>query len=911
MYFKKNKLSVLVAALSGLTGASALMSQQALAQDEPITEEVVVKGIRQSIQKSMTIKREAMNARESIVAEDIGKMPDSNLAEALQRQPGVAIVREGGEGRQISLRGLDSDFTHVTLNGMEVPSSAGGLDSSGGVNRGRGFDFNVFSAELFNRIDINKSAMASIEEGGIAGSVELYSMRPLDNPDLNLSVSGQLGYNSLSKENDPRFTLIYSGTNDAETVGWMLSAAYTERNAFQDGFGTVRWHSPEADGDRSFAGNNTALSDEAVNGLWYPRLPRQDSFHHLQERLGLSGALQFRPSDTLEFGLNYVSSSFDSTVNSYNSFAQFRRNGPQWGWPNITVEDVTVATQGGVDYAVAGTFSGVGLRTESRRQEDSTDFSQITADFKWDLADNLILSGMVGNASSDFEEFYFRANIETHLDNVDTPEENDGGTVFTYDFTGNANVASLDYDIDVTDADNFYIMDNERIRTYIVDRTNDTQRLDLEWLLSDEHNFKFGLIMNDREVDSQELRQNEDVPTDLDAISTVYRYDDTGGYGDDTELEFVVLDFASAMPAFGLNQELAVGEGVQTWTVQEETTGVYAEYNLNTEIAGHGFRMNAGIRNVSTDVTATGWVGDTQNVETNDFSNTLPSVNFTYDINEDMLLRLNLAKTLTRPGMSSLAPSKDYTNTNQTVSGGNSQLEPLLSDDFNFSWEWYFDEEAAVAISIFTKDIESFISSPTNEEVLRAEDRPIVASLYPSEPELLDQVWTYSTSSNTEGSKIDGWEIAYQHAFANAPGFWSNFGVLANYSHVEGTTVVTRNDVEEDAPLPGLSEDSYNFTVYYEEEKWGSRLAVNNRDDYVTRNIGSNSNYSEATTGPTHVDFNAYYNLNENVTLTLEVINLTNEFERLYTTGPTGTMNLIREYNSTGRQFYLGVRATF
>ena len=344
---------------------------------EGVLEEVVVKGFRASLQQAVALKRDAVNSRDSIVNEDIGKMPDLNLAEAIQRVPGVAIAREGGEGRNISLRGLGTQFTRVTLNGMEVPSSVGGLDSSGGVNRGRTFDFNVFSAELFNRIDINKSSTASIEEGGIAGTVEMYTARPFDLPGFRATVSGQLGYNDLSEKTDPRLTATISNTNDDETFGWLISAAYTERTVYQDGFGTVRWAIP----DRDFAGNNTSLSDEELHSLWYPRLPRQDSFRHTQDRLGLSGVLQFRPSDDLEMGFSLVHSDFNADVDAYNSFAQFRRNAG-WGYPAITPNSVTLDSSG--DYAVAGNFDGVGLRTESRQQADETQFDQYVGDFKYD-----------------------------------------------------------------------------------------------------------------------------------------------------------------------------------------------------------------------------------------------------------------------------------------------------------------------------------------------------------------------------------------------------------------------------------------------------------------------------------------------------------------------------------------------
>ena len=260
---------------------------------------------------------------------------------------------------------------------------------------GASFDFNVFSAELFSRIDINKSAVASIEEGGVAGTVEMYTARPLDNPGFHGAATLQGGYNDLSDTVDPRVTATVSTTNKAETVGFLISAAYTERTSWQDGFGTVRWSQPDGGG---FAGNETDLSDEELNSLWFPRLPRQDSFRHEQERLGLSASLQFQPSDRFEFGVNWVHSDFDARTNSYNSFGQFRRSG-SWGFPNITPLDVTVGQDGSGLYAVAGTFEGVALRTESRQTVDNTVFDQFTVDFEYDLSDNLRLSGVIGQAA--------------------------------------------------------------------------------------------------------------------------------------------------------------------------------------------------------------------------------------------------------------------------------------------------------------------------------------------------------------------------------------------------------------------------------------------------------------------------------------------------------------------------------
>ena len=885
-------------ALAIATALPALAQDQAN-EDEMVLEEIIVTGFRSSLYRAVALKRDAVNARDSIVAEDMGKMPDLNLAEAIQRVPGVSIAREGGEGRNVTLRGLGPAFTRVTLNGMEVPSSTGGLDSSGGVNRGRSFDFNVFSAELFNRIDINKSPTASIEEGGIAGTVELYTARPLDNPGLHASIYGQAGYNDLSEKWDPKFTAFVSSTNEAETFGFILTAAYTERTTWQDGFGTVRWAKP----DRPFAGNNTSLSDEALHSIWYPRLPRQDSFHHDQDRLGLSGALQFRPNDDLEFGVNWVYSKFNADVSAYNSFAEFRRSGP-WGYPAITPNDVNVGQDGSGDYAIGGNFDGVGLRTESRQQLDTTKFNQITGDFRWTATDNLEVTGMIGQAKSKFDQDYFRVNIET-------PDP----TNFSFDFSGDPNVAAIDYDIDVTDPNNFFIMTNDRIRIYGVDRTNDTARLDFVWDLNDENGLNFGLIYNDREVESKQSNCSSCTDqTDIAGLGKVFTYDDAGGYGSDTELDFWVLDFPTARAAYGVGEyELSQGPGIATWDVKEKTKGIYLDYNLITELGGYGFRLNAGVRYVDTDVKVQGWLtSNISNTEKNDYNNWLPSLNIAFDATDDLVLRAGFSKTMTRAGLSSLVPSKNYGDVNFTVSGGNSQLDPLESDNIDLSVEWYFAEQAVLSFAWFHKDIDSFISSPSTEEPLRLVDYPGVASVYPDQPELLDPslIWTYSTSANTDGTKIDGWEIAYQQAFTSLPGFWGNFGFIGNYSYVDAQTEVIRNGQSVTVDLEGLSQHSWNATLYYEVDRWGVRLAVNNRDDYITDNTGSNGNLEHGTTGPTHWDMSAFFHINENWSLIFEGINLTDEEERLFTTGD-GTMDLVREYNHTGRQYFFGVRYNF
>lgn len=879
-------------------GKDPASEEEEKAEQETVTEVIEVIGYRAALEESVTLKRDAVNTRESIVAEDIGKLPDLNLAEAIQRLPGVAIVREGGEGRQLSVRGLGAEFTQVTLNGMEVPASAGGLDSGGAINRGRSFDFNVFPAELFSRIDINKTSLASIEEGGVASSVQMYTAGALDSPGLRGSIHLQGGYNDLSEESDPRFTATFGITNKANTVGFKLSAVQTERNSWQDGFGTVRWAQPDA----NFRGNETSLSMQQLRSLWFPRLPRQDSFRHEDERKGFASSLAFRPNDRLDINLNFVHSDFQTTVDSYNAFAQFRRSAP-WGYNTITPTTITVAENGGGQVAIAGTFRGVALRTESRQNDDQTVFDQLTADFEYELSDDLVLSGMVGRAQSEFEDRQIRLNIETLNPNI----------VFSYDFTENPDVAKIDYSIDVTNPANYVLQDNELLQRNLVDRTNDTAKLDLDWTLGTGHGLRFGAVYNDREIDSQQFQEDKLPPSvSLASISKVFGFEDVGNYGSATELNFLVLDFDRAKEAynFGSNFSAFRGPGRATWLVSEETAGAYGEYNWATLVGERPLRLNLGARYVETRTSAQGWLSSTlSNTETNSYSNFLPAFSVAFDLREDLVLRGALSRTMTRPDLSSLAPVKSYSDVNFTVAGGNSQLEPLVSDNADLGLEWYFTDKAVLGVAVFYKDIDSFISSPQTSEHLRPEDVAAVAAVYPTQPGLLDPtlIWTYRTSANTEGTKLQGFELGYQQTFTGLPGFLQYFGFTGNYSYVDGDTTVIRGGNVVEVPLQGLSETSWNGTLFYEMPRWGLRVSVNKRDDYLTNNLGANGNLSEATTGPVRWDMSAFYNLNRHFSLNLEGINLTNEAERLYTTGD-GTMNLLREINYSGRQMFLGVR---
>ncbi|MCA3695159.1 TonB-dependent receptor plug domain-containing protein, partial [Aquidulcibacter sp.] len=230
-------------------------------ETEKQAEVIIVRGsFRESLRSAIATKRAEIDIVDSIKAEDIGKFPDNNLAESLQRIPGVAIDREGGEGKTITVRGLGPDFTRVRLNGLEAISTTGGKDKDGGANRGRGFDFNVFASELFNSLTVRKSTSAEIEEGSLGATVDLRTARPFDYKGFTMAGSVQAGYNDLSEDVGKRGTFMVSNRWADGKLGALFSVAYSTKQNFEEGPNSGRWQNAYS------AGNAGRLQSYSTDG---------------------------------------------------------------------------------------------------------------------------------------------------------------------------------------------------------------------------------------------------------------------------------------------------------------------------------------------------------------------------------------------------------------------------------------------------------------------------------------------------------------------------------------------------------------------------------------------------------------------------------------------------------------------
>jgi iron complex outermembrane recepter protein len=974
--------SGLAVALSLGLGAGAAAAQTAPPQEEAAEiDEIIVTGFRASLTAGLDAKRRDANVIDVIVAEDIADFPDLNLAESIQRVPGVAIDRDAGEGRSITVRGLGSDFTRTRINGMEAQATAGGTDSSGGANRGRGFDFNVFASELFNSITVRKTAAAETEEGSLGATVDLQATRPFNNRGFTMAASFQGGYNDLSENWDPRAAFLISNTFGAnDEFGALFSVAYSERNILEEGFSSVRWApatgtgssggfcsplgvAPQNPGNSGSTGssaancstgnprpantpgNVTAYNTANQANVFIPRLPRYGRLTHEQERLGLTGALQWRPADTTLFSLDILYSELNATrQEDFLQSMSFSRNAAAGGQTQVIVREAEV--QNGM--LVYGLFDNVDVRSESRFDDLTTEFLQYSLTAEHDFSDRLRGRAYYGRAESDFDN-PFQTTVT--LDRRDT----DG---FSWDFRGNRNTPVIDYGFDVTSAAAWSwsptgapVPRSEiRIRPQGVDTLFESVQGDLEFDANDWLTIKTGINWKTYGSRSFEFRRpDETVVPALPAGTTLADITNLlTGYGRNlvpggTATSWLRPDLNALSTLFNIycNCDTGLPGGDFTMSsftngnarggnryVSEEDLAFYIQADFNTELAGMPFRGNVGVRQVNTQLYAEGYSstgGGTLVFGTHEYDDTLPSLNLALEPVEDLIVRFGVAKVMARPqinnslsGANFLVPttSLNATGPNFTAAIGNVKLEPFRATTYDLSVEWYFAPESLLSFAYFYKDIDTYIQVVRQD--LAYSD---LTTLNPSafDPAFCSgacspsTIFALTSAVNTEGGPLSGFEISYQQPFRFLPGLFSNTGVQLNFTHVESeidycndalcSTFVT-------ADLINLSPRSWNATFYYEDDRFSARISGSSREGYIQNVPGRNGNNVEGKVETFNVDAAASYQITEQVQLTFEAINLTDEFNH-QVVGDGLDRQSTSVYHHTGRQYFVGARYRF
>jgi iron complex outermembrane receptor protein len=868
--------------LYGSAVAGLAMTGTAHAQDNgKVIEEVVVQGIRASLQQSIEAKRNATGIVDAITAEDVGKFPDKNLAEALQRVPGIVINREFGEGERANLRGTSPTLTRTMLNGHSLATADWFILDQ--LNTTRSFNYLMLPSDIIGQVAVYKTAQADIEEGGIGGTINVVTRNPFDLEPNATYASLQGAYTELADNFDPQASLTYSWRDSESTFGIIASAIYQERNIRRDGVETL-----------GYFDNDPGAGTQLVPSLIGSALFQQDRI-----RQGGNIGIQFKPADNLVVNLTGLYSQFQADNINENFLAWGTRaigNGGTLTNPTIVNDTVVAGTiaslnNGADDFAVV--YDAIDrFATATTRNID--------LDTRYELNDSWAL--------------HFDLGMTDASGNTDAQPFTEFGAAgsFTYDLRGES--PQVSFSIDPTDPDDVRLIFSSLHQILNTDKekyayADAEKQLDSGVFKS----LKFGVKHTDHD---RELTFNA---TTYGAFHVPLNNTPGSAFSSG---ELTPGDFLENISSTGtltsywqvdrnlveqiLFEELGHSGRVfypqQSFTANEKTMGGFVMGNF----AGERWRGNLGVRVIRTEQTTAGAVfaggpGSVDNpfgryiptsVE-HDYTDVLPSLNIAYDLRDDLIARFAVAKVMSRPDYTDVVPRTTLNPGALSGQAGNPDLDPYRANQADVSIEWYPDRDSIIALALYYKDIKSFITDRpvAGNFPIQSSTPPNAACTPTGTPNLFDCPFTINTRTNGGGGEVKGAELTITKPL------WMGLGVQANYTYSDA-------DTDAGDPLPGNSKNTYNLTAYYENDRVSTRLAFTHRDEFfVTFDRTTPLNQDDLES----LDFSFNFKLTDAISLTADAQNLTDEKIKQF----AGIQDRPRAIYDNGRVYFVGARMKF
>jgi len=944
-------------ALFGRDGA--VQAQQAsgdqTASNQPALQEVTVTGIRASLEESLTLKKQSTNVVDVVTAEDIGKMPDKNVADSLSRVPGVTVssagATEGGfdENDRVSLRGTGPSLTQTLVDGHNVASGDWFvLDQTGTV--GRSVSYTLLPSELVSRVTVQKSSQASLVEGGVAGSVDIVTRKPLDDfrQPLTLQVSAGAVYSDLASKASPQFSGLANWKNADSTFGALIQGFYEDRYLRRDGTEILGY-------DQIAPGSPIAVTDPNLSNVWYPHLIGSAFFTQERKRYGGLLNMQFKASDTINFDL----SGFYAKLEAPN----YNRNYLMWSThfvnyglgqapnPGYVVQNNTLTNA--TFTGVPGTFYGV--YDQISRPNESADSAFINLDGNFIFTEHFRLDGQVG---------WSEGHGKTPTQDVSETQPGTGaGAVWTL----NGISRPPDWGLPGVNYSQPFPPGNPSALTFgwifggqFIDTVDKETwaKLDATFDMSDSgawKELKFGAryAKHDRGsigsiAQGPTFSCNPVTPTcppkggtDPANYPTTYsnypsNYN-TFGSNIPTGIWYWTPAQLAAYNGPGLVQRDPVKRAYppQWFSLSEPDTAAY----IQADFKGEQWSANLGVRYVHTKEDTVTYIplactatippsanacpADTPNLVSGSlfgafsgnpvsqsYNDVLPSANFRWEFSPELIGRLAAAETMTRADYSALSGTTNLTPPGAFVpgvpssctssppvncgsgSGSNPYLKPIRSSNFDAALEWYFAPRSILSGNLFYMDLRNYIGYGT--EIL---SYPTFGAGLP--PGGVTVPYLLTVPINTKG-RAQGIELAYQQAFGN-------FGINLNYTYTDAKQtedVPTTGPSAGDSRLVGASKNVYNISGYYENAHFSARVSYTYRSAFYSG--------LDRSTAFTQDDFGTLsatlaWLFSENLSVNLDGFNLNNPTLKYYALDTTQP----RAFYRNGRQYYLTLRAKF
>jgi len=868
---------------------------------EQVIEVIQVTSYGDSITSSLNAKRTSNSVMDSITADDIGSFPDDNVAESLQRIPGVSITRSlSGEGESVSIRGFGPGKNLSLVNGQQLTSSAFNFEN--GLSRG--YNYSVLPSTIVKRAEVYKATEAFLPEGGVGGTVNIVTRKPLNqNKELLLVTSGSVGHNTLADSYNPKVSGLASW-KPSEKWGILASVDYSDKETRRDSNSVLVYK------NQSFTTEDgTEFKDVIVPSSIGAAVFTQN----LKRTTGMV-TLQYQPTDVLDMSFNYLRSdveghNFNTALLSLNH--QFKHNKAG------TVLDATLNeannTITSIDYAAPKNGRAAWISASFRDTELINE--SYNYDIKW-LGDNLTLKAAVGASNSSGGPGDVNA-IRTVVSGRSTVSIDDGIGYTRF------------HDTDVNNLSEAGTWGHGGGAIFS-ENDNSFLSLDGEYYLDDSFitSLQFGARFTKANQDNRHLIKSSDyhlatdahdnlrtgVPASFFADLSSTPDDFHAGLSDNAYNSYQYLDPRDIdVASLGVIYSTRPHQG-NSFKVEEEITAFYVQANFEHDFDSMTLRGNVGVRSTQQSTTTHNFSTNlswknaedlaTLNAFAYDYSdkgesdNILPSANLALDLQNDWVIRGAYSTVIARPAFKQLAQQlsvkdikeedQDEGGATRTAKKGNAELEAFEANKYDLSAEWYYNEGSSISLGLFYYDVKTFVTNKeTQEDLLNDGD-----------------LWLVSQPVNEKGGSLTGLEAALSHQFTSLPAPFNGLGVQLNYTYIDSETKALNPLNDEQLPLAGLSESTYNAVFFYSTDQWDARLSYNYRDSYYEQLQWEMPRFSGEIE---RLTAKVKYKLENNLSFYVEGSNLTDHEDTRY----IGDESRPMRSGTGGRNFAVGFNYTF
>lgn len=776
---------------------------------------VQVVGIRPSLQKAAEVKKAASQVIDVITAEDVGKLPDDNVAEALQRVPGVQITRVFGEGQSVSIRGLPQ--VRVEVDGRTLLGWSARLSPPENEQLGRSSGLDTVPSGLFGRLEVRKSPLASQVEGGLGGSVNLVTPDPLDYKSPVFLLRAKATHTEGAGGAEPAMSGLLAGQFLDNRFGMLLGFDYVNKTTTTQAFER-----------NDFFATTTPLRDlngDGANDIGGDRL-HYEQFVTDRSRAGVTFEAQFKATDRLTLKSEFIYSELKTARKQ--DFLAWRYAGKPT--TNAVLQD---------NFIVAGNSTGT-LQQAGLLRDEPTDSFIGALSASWS-GERLMV---------DADLSYSEGNLDQTIQQItlDSINRNIPGS---FDYRAGL-VPSLDLGaFDPANPAN-YRASQVRANRLLGTLDETVAKIDFRYSADWGPLTTISAGLRGRKLGSTtSATRSQLTPTAAEIVPFLGTTDaglflsDIGGRFPRSFLTTLidknwVIDRVGGYPL--------APNASRDYDLEETSTAGYLMAELEGEIGTLPYRANVGVRVVDTDMEVDTFLQTSATNlipvrDTNSYTNTLPSANIVFYPSDDFLVRVAVSKTMQQAGIRELAPSIFVNQTNRSATGGNAALEPTIAKQADISLEYYFSDDGLLALSVFYKDVTDLIAEQTVLQVF-----PGFEDLGPI---------PYTRPDNIGNAEVKGFEIGYQTFFDMLPAPFDGFGLIANYTYSDA---VGGNG----NPMVGVSKNSFNIIGLYEKERFSARLAYNQRDEAAFSFTQGRPNFIDASS---QVDLQFGWKLNKRVSL--------------------------------------------